>query len=358
MNEPQPFAKYTFTVRTLMAHDVHTRALATLSSVVEAYSTVLFLADPSSKNNPVYRLAGKFSLGDLIDPLSVIEPGKGLVGWIAKANTILSVPNFERHKKRLEYYKGNEEMHIKAFMGCSLPDGKGVLCVDSKRQYSFSDKDQKLLHLFAQLIAEQLDIHNRKESLHTIDGYYNALKELYALRHRYSRWSDFLQNFISVTTMAAGCSYGVFCYTNNAKNEYVVEGETSPLVWKPKSQAPAFSMNSGAIGWVCRNGEAFASNSPTGMPESSLFGKGVTTPQFQTVMAQPIVIQRKMRGVFCLANELSLELTGETQDFVRMATEHLALFLENLYIKSRLQEVSVVAASLQERHEQESEPGL
>jgi len=341
-----------------MAHDVYTRTLATLSSVVEAYSTVLFLADPSSKNNPVYRLAGKFSLGDLVDPLSVIEPGKGLVGWIAKENTLLRVQNFDRHKNRLEYYKGNEEMHIKAFMGCSLPDGKGVLCVDSKRQYSFSDRDQKLLHLFAQLIAEQLDSHGRKESLHAVGGYYNAFKDLYALRHRHSRWSDFLQNFLSVTTAAVGCSYGVFCYTNNTKNEYVVEGETVPLVWKPKTQAPAFSMNNGAIGWVCRNGEALVSNSPKGMPESTLFGKGVTTPQFQTVIAQPIVIQRKIRGVFCLAKESPLELAGETQDFVRMATEHLALFLENLYVKSRLQDMSAVAASLQERHEQKAEQEL
>ena len=340
-----------------MPHDVYVRTLATLSSVLDAYSTVLFLADQTSRNNAVYRFAGKFSLGDFVDSLAVIEPGKGLVGRIAKENEPLRVQNFDRHKSRLEYYKGNEEMHIKAFMGCPLPDGKGILCVDSKRQYSFSDRDQKLLHLFAQLIAEQLDSHDRKENLHAIGRYYNALKNLYALRHRHSRWSDFLHDFLTNMVVTTGCSYGVFCYTNNANNEYVVEGESVPLVWKPKAQAPVFSMNNGIIGWVCRNGEAAFSNSSRGLPESSLFGRGVTTPQFQTVIALPVMVQRKIRGVFCLAKESPLELTEDAQNFIRMATEHLALFLENLYIKSRLYDAAAAVAAMQEQQGQDTESG-
>ncbi|MPN43268.1 hypothetical protein SDC9_190827 [bioreactor metagenome] len=128
-----------------------------------------------------------------------------------------------------------------------------------------------------------------------------------------------------------------------------MEGENTPVAGKSKSRASVFSVNGGAIGWVCRNGEAIFSNSPRGMPESSLFGRGVTTPQFQTVMALPIRMQKKTRGVLCLAKEAPLELTGEMRDFLFMASEHLSLFLENLYIKCRLRDLSFTLAETQNR---------
>jgi len=47
-------------------------------------------------------------------------------------------------------------------------------------------------------------------------------------------------------------------------------------------------------------------------------------------------------------------VTGETREFVRMATEHLSLFLENLYLKCRLRDVStVVLSEKKESHAEE-----
>lgn len=338
-----------------MSHTIYTHTLGTLCSVLDAYSTVLFLAESGSKGGVVHRMAGKFSLGDHIDSEAVIEPGKGLVGWIAKNNAPLLVPNFDQRKNHLGYYKDSEELRIKAFMGCSLPNGGGVLCVDSKRQYSFSDKDQKLLQLFAQMIAEQSARDGHGKALHTVRKYYEALRNVYSLRRRHSRWAEFLQEFLNLVAASAGCDYAVFCYHDESAGEFVVEGENTPVAWKNKSRPSAFSVNGGAIGWVCKNGEAIFSNSPRGMPESSLFGRGVTTPQFQTIMALPIRMQKKTRGVLCLAKEAPLELTGEMRDFLFMASEHLSLFLENLYIKCRLRDLSFTLAETQNRAEDGTE---
>lgn len=334
-----------------MPRNIYTHTLGTLCSVLDAYSSVLFLADATVRGDIIYRLAGKFSLGDHIDLKAVVEPGKGLVGWIAKNDAPLLVPNFDQRKNYLGYYRDNEELRIKAFMGCALPGGMGVLCVDSKRQYSFSDKDQKLLHLFAQLIAEQSITIDKGQALGATRKYYNALKNVYVLRRRHSRWDEFLNEFLTLLTSVTSCDYGVFCYSDPASGEYVVEGETSPLVWKPRAQAPVFSVNGGAIGWVFRNGEMLFSNAPGGMPESSLFGRGVVAPHFQTIMALPLVMQRKTRGVLCFAKESPLQITDEMRDFVYMASEHLALFLENLYVKCRLRDVSAsITAREQEKN--------
>jgi GAF domain-containing protein len=70
-----------------------------------------------------------------------------------------------------------------------------------------------------------------------------------------------------------------------------------------------------------------------------LVGKDMNIPPFQAVLALPLVIQHKTRGVLCLAHDVPQPISSTTQDFVRMATEHLSLFLENLYVKCRLRDL-------------------
>ena len=62
----------------------------------------------------------------------------------------------------------------------------------------------------------------------------------------------------------------------------------------------------------------------------------------------PLMMQRKTRGVLCLAKETPLDISEATRDFVLMASEHLALFLENLYVKCRLRDVCAAAAQREE----------
>ncbi len=326
-----------------MRHNSSSRILAILCSVLDAYSAVLFLAAGKNKGeDKKYHMAAQFSLGDSVDVSSVIEPGKGLVGWIAKNHEPLLVPNFDQRKNHLGYYRGKEELRIKAFMGCALPDGSGVLCVDSKRQYSFSEKDQKLLYLFAELLAELSTSAGEERERFAVARHYAALKTVYFLRKEHSRWSDFLRRFLELMVAATDCGYAVFCAALE-EGRYCLEGENYPLVCRPRSPAPVFPVSGGAIGWVFRNGTPLFSSAPGGMPESSLFGKGVATPQFQTVMALPLVLQRKTRGVLCLAKETPLEIADGTRDFVQMAADHLSLFLENLYVKCRLRDVCAAA---------------
>ena len=62
-------------------------------------------------------------------------------------------------------------------------------------------------------------------------------------------------------------------------------------------------------------------------------------PAFQSLMAIPMIIQRKVRGVLCLAGKARADEGMETQEFVCMAAEHLALFLESLFLKYRLRDL-------------------
>ncbi len=316
------------------------RILAILCSVLDAHSAVLFLpAEGVQEISPACGLAASFSLSSKLDYSTFVSDGQGLVGWILRNKEPLLVANFDQHKHRLGYYLDNEEQSIKAFMGCSLPFVRGALCIDSKRQYSFSEKDQKMLHLFADLIANLQTDSAKDEGNTLVARYYSALQAIYVLRRTHTRWTDFLSRFLELVTAMTDLTYCVFCTRDPGCDSYSVEGESSVLLRKADRPAPSYPMSNGIVGWVFRNSAPIVTEGPNGSPDTPLVGRGTEVPQFQTVMALPLIIHGKTRAVLCLAHHSPVKISAATQDFVQMASEHLALFLENLYIKCRLRDM-------------------
>lgn len=323
-----------------MQQSVYDKILAILCSVLDAYSTVLFLpGDGALVSKDVFSVSSFFSLGDKVDFTAAIAEGQGLVGWILRNKEPLLVANFDQRQSHLGYYKDHEEQSVKAFMGCALHNGQGALCVDSKRQYSFSEKDQKLLHLFSGLISSLLADMKVDEQRNAILKYYAALRTIYALRHQHSRWAEFLRHFIDLMVTVTGVSYCVFCTRDSYGENYVIEGESSPLLLKHSAETASYPMSHGIVGWVFRNGCPVVSDIKEGVSDTPLVGRGLDIPQFQTVAAFPLIVQRKTRGVLCLAHDLPMLIDAETKDFIRMASDHLALFLENLYVKCKLRDL-------------------
>jgi signal transduction protein with GAF and PtsI domain len=314
---------------TMKTANYNKSTLAIICSVFDAYSAVLFLPETGDE----YRLASFFSLGDRILSPQEADAGKGLVGWIARNSKPLVVPNFDQSKSRLGYYQSDEEAHIKAFMGCPVPGG-GVLCVDSKRQYSFSDKDHKILQLFAELIGQYqrggMDSH-----VGDIPRYFAQLGIIQELRFHYKRWPVFLEQFLRTVREATGFDYCAFASCDEDSQSYSIEGETAPLMLDGQNPA-SLPVNSGIVGWVFRNEQPVFSETAGDAPSVAPFGKAGDVSSFQTVMCLPVVISRSTRGVLCLAHTTALPMPEVMRSFVRQAADHLALFLENLYLKNRL----------------------
>ena len=331
-----------------MKQSIYDHLLGTLCSVLEAYSAVLFM--PGANTPPdsgECTVISAFSLGDKLHRKASVKEGQGLVGWILRNSEPLLVANFDQRKNHLGYYKDAEEQNIKAFIGCPLKGRRGVLCVDSKRQYSFAEKDQKILYLFADLVASMQDEMDTSSRRAGVRKYYTALRTIYSLRHEYSRWPEFLQIFLGLMASTTGFDYCLFCTRDSHGQNYVVEGENTRLLLQNTSgvkggtqQAPpVYSMSNGIVGWVFREGKPVVSDVRERMPETPLVRTEKDVPQFQTIAAFPLIIQRKTRGVLCLAHASPLLVDENTRDFVQMASEHLALFLENLYVKCKLRDL-------------------
>ena len=101
--------------------------LALAASVFDAYSVVLFEAP---RNGQGAQIMAAYSQGDHINQNAVIQPGKGLTGWILRNRSPIVVGSIDENQAYLGYYKEDWEPEICSFLGCPLPDG-GILCIAS-----------------------------------------------------------------------------------------------------------------------------------------------------------------------------------------------------------------------------------
>lgn len=316
------------------ATSLEQHVLSIICSVFDAHSAVLFLPE---EDDDACRLAAAFSLGESISPDAVIRPGAGLVGWIIRNREPLLVPNFDQRQSNLGYYDDGAETGIKAFMGCPVPTG-GVLCVDSKRQYSFSDKDYKLLQLFAELISRLQTSLGGQDIAGDIPRYFAEIGVIQDLRFRWRRWPLFLENYLLTMRDATGFDYCAFASVDPAGEQYRVEAESSPLLLTEDASGWR-SLGSGIVGWVFRNEQPVFAENDAATPASALFGKVEGMPDFQTAICLPVMVNKSARGVLCLARTRSARIDEGLRSFVRQAVDHLALFLENLYLRTRLRAI-------------------
>lgn len=131
-------------------------------NVTEAFTTTLFLPDKSGKG--LY-LKSYYSLGNSVIEDVRIPLGHGLVGWVAENNLPVNVAPFKQDAKTLQFYSVSED--IQSFMAVPFEaaKGQGVLCVDSKKHYSFTSYHQKILTGFSEQFSRLI---KREENFKTI----------------------------------------------------------------------------------------------------------------------------------------------------------------------------------------------
>lgn len=299
-------------------------------SVFDGYSTVLFLPE---EDGPEYYLAASFSLGNNIPADITISPGKGLVGWILQNRKPLIASGFDHSQNRLGYYGSTSESEIKAFMGYPIPTG-GAICVDSKHKYSFTDKDYKLLQLFADLIAKQQSI-THHAPVGAIPRYFAELGVIQDLRFRYKSWPQFLKNFISSMSDATRFDYCAFASRAENSDFYTIESESTPLLLT--NELPLqIPVSNGITGWVFLHEQAVFAEEGGLAPASALFGKLEDISDFPAAICIPVFVNKSCRGVICLAHTEARKIDENVRNFIRQAVDHLSLFLENLSLRDRL----------------------
>lgn len=309
--------------------------LAIVGNVFDAYSAVLFLPDAEGGT---CRAAAAFSLGDALDRDAAIAPGMGLVGWIIREGKPLLISNFDQRRGVLGYYRGGEEERIRAFMGYPVAATGGALCLDSRKTYTFGDKDLKILSQFAELAGNHLARSREVETSLVEHGFYQCLRLIATLHKTHPKWTAFRDGLLGLLSRTTGFQYCLLTVRDESGRSYYLEGASESPFPGGRNGPQRFSVGQGLVGWVFKNqapvysGEKDESGT-TGLP---LFGLDVAAGEFKSVICLPIRFSRLTRGVLTLADRRPLPVTEELKAFVAMVAENLALFLENLHLRTRL----------------------
>lgn len=332
--------------------------LSIACNVFEAHSTVLFLpcrGGPGGLDHSRFRVAEYFSLGEQVLHSADILPGKGLAGWIIKNREPLLINNFDKKRSVLGYYEKGVESKIRAFMGCPLDNGQGALCVDSKRTYSFSTKDQKILSQFARLVSGLQGHVSRLENDIRQFTYYQSLQVIKGLRDKRMPWEQFFDESLDVLSAASNFSHVMLAVRDEVGSHYQIEAANRPVL-QGSSQQMRFPIGSGLVGYVFKNHTQLVKADDS--PVANLFGRDVDTGHFATVICMPLVFGRITRGVLVLASPTPQSVDSGLVSFVSLVADMLTQLFENLYLKNRIARMASrsVAPSCEHAKHSASEP--
>ena len=307
--------------------------LAIVCNVFDAYSAVLFLPEADSE---VCRAAAAFSLGEALNREAAIAPGQGLVGWIIREKKPLLISNFDQHRGILGYYRGGEEERIRAFMGFPVAATGGALCLDSRKTYTFGEKDLKILSQFAELAGNHL-ARSREVAQSLVEhGFYQAQRRIATLHKTYPKWSAFRSGLLTLLSEATGFRHAILTVRDESGRSYFLEGANESPFSGGREAPTRFSVGQGLVGWVFKNQTPVYTGEKDEASRLPLFGLDVPTVDCKSVISLPIHFSKKTRGVLTLADPRPLPITEELKAFVGMVSESLALFLENLHLRTRL----------------------
>lgn len=155
------------------------RTIDSLSNIIfniyEAFTVAFFLRDHDH-----LRCLSSISFATSFDKNKVVPINGSLPGWVVKHNEPLVIPNFDKDVETLGYYGADEG--IKSFMGYPM-EGRGVIVIDSKKKWVFTDKEKKILGSFASIIEQEIERETKSRDAEEIIEELSAEKRVINLFH-------------------------------------------------------------------------------------------------------------------------------------------------------------------------------
>ncbi|UQZ89682.1 hypothetical protein C4J81_10865 [Deltaproteobacteria bacterium Smac51] len=276
---------------------------------LDAFSAVLFTAD--FEGGPMNMKALQ-SLSKNIDPLARIRPGYGLLGWVYKNDKAVNVDQVSFETERLLFYTTDE--NIKSFMAVPLPEIRGVLAVDSKQRYVFTDKSGKLLFQFGKSISKVFSRtsgaktgKNRpgdKGSGGVAEGLENEVcalwRSLEDLLSRPDHEGGGLSPALEAVRSTVGLSWAFLTLLfPDDKRHYHIVAKSDNV---PDTLAPKAPLNSGLAGWVHSNIKHLGIDRLKAEGRNSyIFTKEEPIKGVKSFYGWPVIYNGNLRGALILA---------------------------------------------------------
>jgi signal transduction protein with GAF and PtsI domain len=297
-----------------------------ISNVTEAFTTALFLIEFQQNK---LRLKGYHSLSLHIDPETCLQIGDSLIGWVAKNQKAVNISQFDRDTRNLKLYLRDEK--IKSFL--AVPVGElGVLCIDSKRNYVFTEKDQKILQTFADLVLHilQAQLTSQKERSH--GKILDFLNRINALSHEKQELTVYYQKALNLCRLFTATDMAFLILVPQKGDRYKVVASEGTLTAPLKKSVLAIDM--GLTGWVIRENRPLVRRSMKPRTHKSyVFFPEDPCIHFQSYMGIPLSFFGKLYGVINLVGHRENHWPDEMIQAVQSAGQTIitsVLYLMNL----------------------------
>jgi GAF domain-containing protein len=294
-----------------------------VSNTTDAYTTALFLHDPSKDGLILYSWQ---SLSRNINEDVVIRPGEGLVGWVFKNNEPVNIDQFDRDTRQLLFYKVDES--IKSFMAVPLKGAGGVLVVDSKQRYVFTDKSHKILYQFGQFLEMGLKrVFGSADSADTTvqSDFLVGMEPL--LGRRIDSPAD-LEKVLHLIREFAGAR--LCCLTEalpGRPDHYLLLGYQGDPV--PKLKEKVLPRASGLAGWIFQREQSLVlDREKTDSDKSFIFKPRDGLSKLPSFAGFPVFWQGRLRGALILASDKPMKLGQDRTAALTLAAGRLGAILE------------------------------
>jgi signal transduction protein with GAF and PtsI domain len=297
-----------------------------ISNVTEAFTTALFLID--SRQNKL-KLKGYHSLSLHIDPETSLAIGDSIIGWVAKNQRPVNISQFDRDTRNLKLYLRDEK--IKSFL--AVPVGElGVLCIDSKRNYLYTDKDQKILQNFALLVLQVLQaqrIAYKEGQQRRILEFFNHINIISMERQELK---DYYQKVLNRCRLFTATDAAFLALVPQKGDRYKIAASDGTLTAPLKKTI--LSVDMGLTGWVIRENRSLVRRSMKPRTHKSyVFFPDDPCMHFQSYIGIPLCFFGKLYGVMNLVGHRENHWEEEEIEALKSAGQIIItsiLYLMNL----------------------------
>jgi signal transduction protein with GAF and PtsI domain len=297
-----------------------------ISNVTEAFTTALFLY------NPVHNkllLRSYQSLSHHINPETSFSIGDSLIGWVAKNQRPVNIAQFDRDTRNLKFYLRDEK--IKSFLAVPVKE-LGVLCIDSKRNYVFTDKDQKILQDFAsvvhQILQDQAVIEKGKQQSHILD----FMNRIHLLSSEKQELAAYYQKVLNCCRQFSGTDIAFLALVLKKGERYKIVASEGTL--PAPLRKTILNAEMGLTGWVIREEKPLVRRSMKPRNHKSyIFFPDDPCRHFQSYIGLPLCFFGKLYGVMNLIGHREINWSEEDIQALQSAGQTIItsiLFLMNL----------------------------
>jgi GGDEF domain-containing protein len=310
-----------------------------LSNVLEAYTTAFFVYDPKARQ---LELVASQSLSRSIrDTVSLPLEQSGILSQVQKVGQTIHLDNLQEASLALPttvpFYREGES-HIKGIYAMPVGDGIGVLYVDTKYGWGFTDKQRKWIREVAAVINQLLLRQKclvQQQSFAGILEFWYKVDEIIGGGHTAI---ESCKRFVSECAQLLDMEYGFIALRESGQPHYHLLAGTFNT--PPSLIEQRFLLKQGLAGWVFQQGKPLSiSKLNPHTPDHFLFTPAEGLPHHGALWALPVQMSLGHTLLMILLSRTAQELDAEYQRAISCVLHFFALRLDQVSLKEECEQL-------------------